>query len=436
MPPWGRPPGGRTRRARDEWYREQRRRWEEQARFEELDTDEDEGSVESWDQDVHARQLGSDELYFTGGDLGGRKRPPRQITYKEDDETDSGETNSDERDQEGVQVALRDKEAQLARTAMERIRRAQALGKPNVRLSKPEYEALERERQRAGSKAKGSRPQAGSSRGLPDRRPRDDRAGPSREAVRSSAAAGRIAPKAIYDPENSPYLPGVGPTGHVDYTLDHAGPYPPLEYRPPRRRQSSNSLSRPGSSRSSQPHTPPSPAQHDSRPPTRYFSLPESGLPSSRAPAGHSRSRSRSTAQAPTQYSVDPMQYQTHPQSASYAPNARGVSDPVSTQYGSVQRRPAPSATPHYLPYPDDDRGAGLASASDPALARRWPVRAPPPTDQAEPGLAEPASPEDLDDNNEDYDVAYGPLPPASSPRVRDSTAAPSPPRYPRRRRI
>lgn len=248
---------------------------------------------------------------------------------------------------------MRDKESQLVRTATERIRRAQILGKPNVRLSQLEYEALERqrerERQHGGPSAQPSRRQPASRPRTSDSRFRDDRPGTSREVVRSSGAA-----KAIYDPEYSPYLSGVGPVGHVDYALDRSGSYPPLEYRPPRRKPSSSTLSRPSSSRESLPHTPPSPAQRDPRPQARYFSLPEQSPSSGRTSASHSRTRSRSSAQAP--YSADPMQYPIYPSQASYTPNPRGASDPINSQHGPVRRRPASSSGQQQQrpPYPED----------------------------------------------------------------------------------
>lgn len=49
-----------------------------------------------------------------------------------------------------VQLAMRDKEDQLVDQALERIRRAQLLGKKNVRLSKRELDALERQRKQGG----------------------------------------------------------------------------------------------------------------------------------------------------------------------------------------------------------------------------------------------------------------------------------------------
>lgn len=399
-------------------------------RFEELETDEDEGSVESWDAEPHPRRSASDELYFTGVDLGGRRRATRQLAYGDDTSTDSGDTNSDERDRDGVRVALRDKETRLAQTAVERIRRAQRLGKPNVRLSKSEYEALERERLRTGPSSQNAPRRAAPGRGATERRPRDERDGPSRDVARSGAAA-----KPIYDPEYSPYLHGVGPAGQLDYGMDYTSPYPQLEYRPPRRNQSSASLSRPGSSRGSQPHTPPSPAQRDGRPQARYFSLPETRQLPGRTSAGHTRNRSRSTAQTPP--FVDPMQYQTYPSTLPYGPGHRGPADPVNMGYGAVQRRHLPPQS-----YPYDPQG--LVTSSDPALARRYATASGSTPEADEPMQDAPSTPEgDEDDddhrhhhhsnngNHRDYDVGYD-FPILPSPRKQNSTAGPAPATPPR----
>ena len=52
-----------------------------------------------------------------------------------------------------MQIALRDKEDILVEKALQRIRRAQELGKTNVRLSKSEIEALQRKREKDSRRA-------------------------------------------------------------------------------------------------------------------------------------------------------------------------------------------------------------------------------------------------------------------------------------------
>ncbi|KAJ6155062.1 hypothetical protein N7470_005628 [Penicillium chermesinum] len=75
-----------------------------------------------------------------------------------------------------VQLAMRDKEDQLVETALERIRRAQMLGKKNVKLSKRELEALERRRQTNENSGSSRRNRAGSTASS---RPSSRRNGPT-----------------------------------------------------------------------------------------------------------------------------------------------------------------------------------------------------------------------------------------------------------------
>lgn len=116
------------------------------ARVEEIESEEDEygRQLARNGRAAHMRQL----------DYGGRG--PRRRTDYEDltDETESVDGGDydlyDHQDSTvayAVQLAMRDKEDQLVEKALERIRRAQMLGKKNVRLSQRELDALERKRQ-------------------------------------------------------------------------------------------------------------------------------------------------------------------------------------------------------------------------------------------------------------------------------------------------
>ena len=143
MPRWGRPPGARKGR-----HNGGGGQYEEQmARVEEVQTDEDE----------YGRQLvrNGRAAYMRQLEYGGRG-PRRRQDY--DELTDDGESVVDGGDYDlydhedstvayAVQLAMRDKEDQLVDKALERIRRAQMLGKKNVRLSQRELDALERRRQ-------------------------------------------------------------------------------------------------------------------------------------------------------------------------------------------------------------------------------------------------------------------------------------------------
>ena len=68
------------------------------------------------------------------------------------DDSLSSRSSESEASDEGagriLQVALRDKEELLVQKALERIRRAQMLGKKNVKLTQPELDALERKRRK------------------------------------------------------------------------------------------------------------------------------------------------------------------------------------------------------------------------------------------------------------------------------------------------
>ncbi|KAG9785263.1 hypothetical protein KCU88_g2553, partial [Aureobasidium melanogenum] len=101
-------------------------------------------------QDYGQQRFVSDELRFTGIDLGGggiRQRRSGDVYEDEltpsDDEDEYG-TSSGLIRRPDVQVMYREKEEMLVERALERIARARALGKPNVKLSRAEIDALER----------------------------------------------------------------------------------------------------------------------------------------------------------------------------------------------------------------------------------------------------------------------------------------------------
>ena len=101
--------------------------------------------------------------YMRQLEYGGRV-PRRRSEYDDmTDETESVEGGEfDLYDHEdstvayAVQLAMRDKEDQLVDKALERIRRAQMLGKKNVRLSRRELDALERKRQKTDNTSSSS----------------------------------------------------------------------------------------------------------------------------------------------------------------------------------------------------------------------------------------------------------------------------------------
>ncbi|CAI7565004.1 unnamed protein product [Penicillium discolor] len=149
------PPGARTGR-----NTRGRAAWEE-TRLEEVDSEED----------VYGRELVRSGRYRQ--EYGGRGPRRRPVDYEDlTDESESVEGGEyDLYDHEdstvayAMQLAMRDKEDQLVDTALERIRRAQVLGKKNVRLSKRELEALERKRQQTDGTNRSRRPSAASVKG-------------------------------------------------------------------------------------------------------------------------------------------------------------------------------------------------------------------------------------------------------------------------------
>jgi hypothetical protein len=126
------------------------------ARVEEVETDDDE----------YGRQLVRNGRAAYLRQLDGGRGPRRRQDY--DDLTDEAESvdggDYDLYDHEdstvayAVQLAMRDKEDQLVDKALERIRRAQMLGKKNVRLSQRELDALERRRQQTDNPSELRRP--------------------------------------------------------------------------------------------------------------------------------------------------------------------------------------------------------------------------------------------------------------------------------------
>ncbi|OAP62215.1 hypothetical protein AYL99_04418 [Fonsecaea erecta] len=154
MPPGGRPPRGRAGRNNDrywEFQQQQQRSWNYDVRVEELDTDDDYSpyGVEP-DQGYGRSRFRSDELHFTGIDLGGgvvrRRRSGdsfgNDLTPSDDEDEDDPSSRLIRRSD--MQMAYREKEDMLVQRALERIARARALGKPNVKLSRAEIDALKR----------------------------------------------------------------------------------------------------------------------------------------------------------------------------------------------------------------------------------------------------------------------------------------------------
>ncbi|MCJ1323776.1 hypothetical protein MMC10_000437 [Thelotrema lepadinum] len=300
-------------------------------RFEELDSDSDD------DQGVDLDYMHkSDELYFTGGDIGPQRRHKRRSGYE--DYSDDSEVDDDfDEEDEDDQLALREKEEILVARALERIRRAQALGKPNVKLTAAESDALERKM--AKDRAKGRKPII----------PTKKIGGSPRNSSRTDLvpANQRKTSKSSLHPSPSTN--------------------PPDEYFMP-------SSSRPGSRTNSSQNLK---AQPLTRNPKRLVSDPESpNLPYSRSPPTRRplpddpnwQPRPRSSSSANPPYPVSPQEYGNYPTPSipsQYASSSRrNVSGPAELGYPEL-----PSSGRQFPVHMPSVRG--YTSSSDPSLPRR-----------------------------------------------------------------
>lgn len=317
--------------------------------------------------DIGQRRFAGDELLYAGADLRAISRGEEYDDYLDyDDDGIEVSLENPEGRVLGMQLAMRDKEERLVQTAMARIRRAQMLGKTNVKLSQPELDALERKRMRAaaaaapqtpkGKKAIKGRPKAAEERPTS----RGGRAGPS------TPPAGEVRRRRVSNAVIPPYpvgpgeMPGAVPNGVP------AGYYAPL---PTARPSSSGSRggggSRTPSSQSLRQQASPQLPQYGYPNQARYFSYPEVGAqvrPTSSSrnasftrplpddPSWAPRSRSSSTL---VPY-PDPAQFQ-----AMYPPPAGTSIDP---RYG---RRNPSAPMEFYHRQPDE---IFLGSHSDPTL--------------------------------------------------------------------
>lgn len=296
-----------------------------------------------------------------------------------------------------MQVALRNKEDLLVQQALGRIRRAQALGKRNVKLTKPEIDALERKRRQdearrkrmgSGSDQVDKRRSSGGQLQLAgkDSKPGKRRSSGFSQTLESTyATEGRGAtPPGIVVP---------GPDGRPMHTP--IGYYPPTSNLLPNSR-GSRSGSRSGSSANFQSPTPPLPSdQYWSRQP-RYPPGSDYAPPSPTARASplmrrlpddpHWDPRPRSSSST-YQYSLDPEVHQSYSSppfnSTQYSQGRRIVSGPADVQYPTIGRRPVALSFMH-------------VASSDPALPRR--------AHRVEPQEDRIASEEQTEDDDDDDD--------------------------------
>lgn len=384
MPPWGRPPGARGGKKWKEWERQ--RQWEEERRFEELDSaeeDDDNGEGVQIQLDPQHQRYASDQLRFTGIDMGGRTRRGESSAYDVDMSSDSD--YSDASDPMAVQRAMKQKEDMLIQRALERIRRAQEKGKSTVHLTHSENEALKKHTRRLNSagKVKNREKKIKSGSGS-DRTTKKSSRSSSTALVPAKASRRRNKSSAATPQDSPPLSSGAAPPAFM-VNAPSGATYAPLSYYGPNAAFSnpaSRPVSRNATAHPQEPYTAPQYYQNQ-YPQQRYASMPEGAQPSTRPVSSSSgrgptarmplpheddwtpMSRSRSSSQHST---VDPFQYQTYsppsPQlSNQYAQVRRGVSGPADMQYSSLRRQPPGSA---YAA-----GSAAYASSSEPMLTRR-----------------------------------------------------------------
>ena len=344
MPSWGRPSRARKRR-KDKGrgrYPEERN---QDRRFQEVDSDEDDGQGVGLDAPFI-----NDQFYSSKADPGHHRRDRQPSSHGDTSESsEDGRGPSKDRATNNMQLALRDKEELLVQNALERIQRAKMLGKTNVELTRPELDALERKTQ----KDHNARRRKGSNE-LPTDNRRD--IGISSETVNSLKSGRRRIMSLFAAPSQSkPLRPETGPPLNPTARTEQGSvaPRPLSRHAAVDLRGSYRQLSRPSSrsvsSHSPQHHTPSPPLIPNRTPQTRYFSIPEA-----------SRSTSLSQPQSsPRHLPDDPnwipqsryvpydqlyppsgLQHQSNPHPLSeatprYTYNRRNVSDP-STSHSAI----------------------------------------------------------------------------------------------------
>ncbi|MCJ1231323.1 hypothetical protein MMC12_008000 [Toensbergia leucococca] len=340
MPPWGRPLGARQRKKRKGWEPRTRHRTEDRQ-FEELDSEDDDRLGVGL-----GKSFASDELYFTGADIGPRLHGEGNYDYKYKSESSDDSEDQDSGNEGTMQLALRDKEELLVRKAMERIRRAQMLGRTKVTLTQPEIDALERKRQHDQIKRRIVGPNAETTN---RRRSSTQPAGIPKSVSRKPSKQMAWEPISTYGNNDSvPSPTSYGPLGYYSPAAA-SSPYGP----------SPRSRSRSGSSHSLR-NTPPFQSNQHRGSQKWYSSFPE---PSQLSSALHSPSLARPlpddinwiprprSASSNNSHAAAPQKHQSHspplPQTPQYYSQGRRISSgPPDLKYPKA-RRAFPPAQPN-----------------------------------------------------------------------------------------
>ena len=354
------------------------------------DSDDDEYSVDI-DPRAAARRFHSDELRFTGIDLGGAGSRRRRAKTAYDEDSDISDVSTEGEYDIGpsieygqdMQLMLREKEDLLVEQALDRMRRARELGKTKVKLTRAQIDALERAERRQNlaappAKAPKSKKAVQTRPKLPEKRSsRSDRSSgnsPALKAIeprrrgKSSTGAREGAPLPYPVLPDEPY--GVGSGALMYAPQGYYGPpaVPQGYYGPPAARPSS-AASRPGSRTASsqslhqqQSHTPPLPQYQHPYQQGRYYSNPDAyqarpspdravayPRPDPSDPNWEPRARSSSSL---VSYPVDRYEPAAYPSQAPaplrFDPNDPRFASPQARRIGSGPPDVYPSQAPVY----------------------------------------------------------------------------------------
>lgn len=292
----------------------------------------------------------SDSLNFTGTDLGDRSRgvARRGHRYQGSDDDETSVSGSEDEEDSGEsqsggsgQLTVRDdREEALIQSALQRINRAQAKGKADVKLNKDELAALERRRKRMREEAERLKSSGSGS----DRKKRKEQ----RVAVPLSQLDPSSLKRRPAHPPRQDSLPAraaVSREDSPDYPPEYL-PYPPMGYFAPP--VSSQSRSRSGT------HVPrpSSRARENGSPPVAfdYLQAPHSNHRHVSESSARPRSRGMPQDELWMPQQVDPFQYQTAgPRHAAYPGqpppfSKRHVSTPAEMSYMQQRGGPGPSS--------------------------------------------------------------------------------------------
>ena len=303
-------------------------------------------------------------MNFAGADLGRRSQHRKDSDYSDSEQSSERSDISDDGAGRTMQLALRDKEELLVQKALQRIRRAQMLGKTNVKLTQPELDALQRKGRKDQTLEQQVAGKSSSSYGGATERRRGS--GQSSSASKDQTSGKRKSKRHFsgYDGESSSGSRRATPPGILATGSTGVPAFSPLGYYPPStipQGRSPGSSSRSASSHSLARDSPPIPrsgkqryssgpdapqASHKPRSPLSSRSLPDDPNWTPR-----SRSSSSATKQA---YPPDPFSYQVYsppmPQMpAHYTQGRRIVSNPQPDVHyprirGEPQARPSESS--------------------------------------------------------------------------------------------